>query len=1035
MKKILFALFLSIVSLPGFAQNTVTGTVRDAEGISIPGAGIILQGTTTGTVSDEDGHYSISVPGASSVLEFSCIGYTTVTETVGNRSVINVVLDEATNFLEETVVIGYGSLRKKDLTGSVSAIKSDVLENKVILSVDDALAGGVAGLMVSSASGKPGSASNMLIRGTNSLSGSTAPLIVVDGFPLFDVSTSSGAGIDSYDIGISGLSMVNPDDIASIEVLKDASATAIYGNRGSNGVILITTKKGRTDGGKIQYNAYFGFQEMNRRYDMMDFNEYAAYQAEKNPSNTLFYDNAAFEPRVFGDVHSIDWQDEIFRTGFIQNHSISVSQSTKKTNFMFSGSYLQNNSILINTDYHKITAKATIDHYFTDHVRMGVDVSYSRIIDNGVPTGGEGTAQNAGVITSALTARPYDLTDSNTQTLFRRAGVSQDAINSAINDNHENPVTQATDTQLSKIINRTIINSYFEADLYKDLVLRITGGVDVYSLKDRQYYPTTTGRGHFYDGQGIIGSSESTSWINENTLTWRPTFGKHRLNIVAGVTEQGYTGYWDMATATQFEYEKLGFNNLHMATVFDASSSKSRVTYLSLLARANYSFDDRYIATFTARRDGTSRFVKNKWGNFFSGAFAWNIDSEPWMQHQDVVSTLKLRVSAGLVGNSNVPTTGSYAQLANNFYSFEDNPTVGQSPASIANEDLTWETTFEKNVGLEIGLWNDRLSLNVDLYDKVTRDLLLEAPVMSIAGFEKSWQNIGKLRNRGIELSLNALLIDKKDFKWSFNANFSRNKTKILELGQNGAPIYMMVTCLGTNAIILQEGQEIGNIYGYETIGVYGLNDFEADGKTPRPGVAVETGSEVPGAMKFADKSGDKKITADDRRVIGNTMPDFYGAFGTQLTWKNLSLNIGFQYSYGADVYNANYNTLAKYNADSYNQMGFYRDRWSETNMESTMYNSMTAGQVCSAFVEDASYLRLKNVRLSYTFPQKWFPEKTHISGITGYVSAENLYVFTNYSGYDPEVSNSTNILLAGFDYGCFPRPRTFTIGFNIIFR
>ena len=613
--------------------------------------------------------------------------------------------------------------------------------------------------------------------------------------------------------------------------------------------------------------------------------------------------------------------------------------------------------------------------------------------------------------------------------------MSQVILDSYVGDYHGNPVTQAEDTQLSKIINRTIVNSYFEADLYKDLTLRVTAGFDVYSLKDRQYYPTSTGRGYFYDGQGIIGNSESVSWINENTLTYKPVFGKHRLNVVAGVTEQGYSGYWDMMTATQFQYEALGYNNLQMATVFDGNSSKNRVTYLSFLGRANYSYDGRYIATLTARRDGTSRFVKNKWGNFFSGAAAWNIDSEPWMSGQNAVSTLKLRASAGLVGNSNVPTTGSYAQLSNNFYSFNNIPAVGQSPASIANEELTWETTLEENVGLEMGFLNDRILFNVDLYNKVTRDLLLEAPVLNIAGFEKSWQNIGKLRNRGIELSLRALLVDKKDFKWSVNANFTRNKTKILELGQNGAPIYMMVTCVGTNAIILEEGEEIGNIYGYQTVGVYGLNDFESDGKTPRPGVAVETGNEIPGAMKFADRTGDKKITPDDRTVIGNTMPDFYGAFGTELSYKGVSLNIGFQYSCGGDVYNANYNTLAKYNSDSHNQMGFYRDRWTETYRESTMYNSMTPGQVCSAFVEDASYLRLKNVRLSWTMPAKWFPAKTRISGITAYASGENLYVFTKYSGYDPEVSNSTNILLSGFDYGCFPRPWTLTFGFNIIFR
>lgn len=1040
MKKILALAVLLLTAANAFAQTEVKGTVKDSNGEPILGATVMISGTSVGTVTDSNGKYSISLKKAASSLLFTCIGYDDVTEPVSGRSVIDVTLVESTNMLEETVVVGYGSMRKKDLTGSVSTIKSDALENKVLLSVDDALAGGVAGLMVTSASGKPGSASTMLIRGASSLTGSTSPLIVVDGFPLFDVSTSTGAGIEAYDTGLSSLSMVNTDDIASIEVLKDASATAIYGNRGANGVIIITTKKGRSEVGKIQYNMYMGFQDQDRRYKMMNAQQYGEYQAENNTSNSLFYDKSQAKARDIRNLPTCDWQDQIYRRGFIQNHSLSISNSSKKTNFMISGSFQQDKSVLICTDYRKFTAKASVDHYFTDHIRMGVDVNYSRIMDDGVPTGGEGTAQVAGVITSALIAEPFDITSANTQAIFRKGGVSQVTLDNYIGNNHGNPVTQAQDTQMNKVMNRTIINGYFEADLYKDLVLRITGGYDVYSLKDRQFYPTTTGRGYFYKGQGIISNSESTTWINENTLTWKPVFGKHHLNVLAGVSEQGYTNYWDMAETQQYQYEGLGYNNADMATVFKNSSSKGRVTYLSFFARANYSYDNRYIATVTARRDGTSRFIKNKWGNFFSGAFAWNVDSEPWMKNQNVISQLKLRLSVGQVGNSNVPTTGSYAQLHDNFYSFADVPAIGQSPASIANEDLTWETTTEANFGIEYGMWKDRLTLNLDLYDKLTNGLLLETPVMNVSGFEKAWQNIGKLQNRGIELSLTGVMVQRKDWRWSAYINFTHNKTKVIELGRNGAPILMPIVCVGENAVIIQEGGEIGNLYGYKTIGVYGLNEFEADGRTPRKGVPVESGNEKPGAMKFADISGpegkpDGKITADDRTIIGNTMPDFYGAFGTDLTWKDITLSLGFQYSCGADVYNANYKTLAKYNSESQNQMAFYADRWTEDNLESTMYNSMTVGQVCSAFVEDASFLRFKNIRLSWNMPRKWFSPKSHIDGIRLYGYCDNVYVFTRYSGYDPEVSNSIDVLKAGFDYGCFPRPRTYTFGLNISFK
>ena len=1043
MKRFVFLLAgLLLIASSLRAQTSVSGTITSPDGKPVAGASIIIEGSTVGATSDAKGFYRIKVRSSKDILVFNFLGYREVRESVGQRSLIDVVLSPSDLQIDDVVVVGYGALRKKDMTGAVASIKADAFENRVLFSVDDALAGGVAGLMVNSSSGKPGSESSMLIRGANSLTGSTAPLIVLDGFPLFDVSTSTGGGIDGYDTGMSSLSMINPDDIASIEVLKDASATAIYGNRGANGVILITTKRGRGDSGKIQYNTYFGFQQMNKRYDMMDFRQYAAYQVDRNSSNNhLFTDPITMQPRTIGDVQSRDWQDEIFRTGFIQNHSLSISHSTEKTSMFVSGSYMQNKSVLIATNWQKLTAKATIDHRFTDFIRTGVDIGYNRIVDDGVPTGGEGTSQVAGVITSALTALPFEF-DETTQAYFRRAGVSQSSLDSYIDNYHGNPVNIANETELTKRINRMMLNAYVEADILKNLTLRITAGYDSYSLKDRQFYPTSTPRGYFYKGQGIIGSSESGSWINENTLTWKPVFGKHRLNVLVGMTEQGYTNFYDRSETTQYEYEDLGSNNAQMAKVFNVYSSKEQVRYVSLIGRINYSYDNRYIATFTLRRDATSRFINDKWGTFLSGALAWNIDSERFMQNQNTVSALKLRLSLGEVGNSNVPTSGSYSQLYGTNYSFGTIETIGQSSLSIANENLSWETTREVNAGLEVGLWNDRLKFTADFYDKVTRDLLLEAPVVNIVGFDKAWQNIGKMRNRGIELSLNAQLINHKNFKWNFFANFARNKTKILELGQSGAPILLGVTCLsGQNAVILQEGGEIGDIYGYVTKGVYGLNDFEIDGITPKPDVAVETGAEKPGAMRFADLYKDEKITSDDRTVIGNSTPDFFGAFGTNFTWKNLDLNLSFQYSYGGNVYNANYNQLAAFTGTTNNQMAFFEERWSPRNLASTQYSTMTNGAVCSAFVEDASFLRLRSARISYTCPRKWFGPNSHIGSIKFYIAGENLFVLTRYSGYDPEVysnqgsSSMSNILTSGFDYGCFPRPRTFTAGINILFQ
>lgn len=1054
MKKLLLITAILLAAATSvLAQTTVKGVVVDKKGEPVPGLTVIVEGTSKGTSTDMDGNYTISA-NPKDVLIFSAIGYEDVRETVGNRGTINVTVSESSLFIEETVVIGYGSVRKKDLTGSVASVKSDALENRVLLSVDDALAGGVSGLMVSSASGKPGSESVMLIRGASSLTGSTNPLIVIDGFPMFDVSTSSGGGLDATDGGLSSLSMVNTDDIASIEVLKDASATAIYGNRGANGVIIITTKKGNQKGGRISYSSYYGAQQIIKKYDVMDFDQYAEFQATRNTSNDLFYDNVEKVARNVHGIKTRDWQDEIFRTGFIQNQSLSISQANEKSNFLVSGSWLKNPSIIRNTDWNKFTGKIAVDYNFTKRIKVGSDINISSITDRGVATGGSGTGRTAGIITETLLAKPYDIFDPDTQAYFRRAGVKEATIQSYLNDAGRNPLTTVTDTQKEKMYSRARANAYLEAGILDNLILKVTGGYDIYVMKDRQYYPTTTGRGDFYDGEAIIGTRTSTSWINENTLTWTPVIGDHHFSVLGGVSEQGVVNYYDSSTTTQFDYEALGFNNVHLGKVFEAWSSKGRTTFLSFIARANYTYKDKYVATLTGRRDGTSSFVKNKWGNFFSGALAWNIDSEEFMKNQNTISTLKLRLSVGQVGNSGVPTSGSYAQLNDDKYSFNDGIAIGQHTASLANEGLSWETTTEENIGLELGLWNGRLSFTADLYNKVTDGLLLESPIINVTGYDRAWQNVGKLSNRGFEVMANAMIVDKPNFKWKFSGNFTLNKTKILELGSDGQPIYLTARCIGgANPVIMQVGGGIGDFYGYQVDGLYQLEDFDITelpngdlSYTLKPGIPFETGAEKPGNLKFKDISGadgkpDGKITGFDRTVIGSTLPDFYGAFNTDFTFfKRWNLYLGFQYQYGSQLFNANNLALAVYNNTSSNQLAAWMNRWTADNTTSTQYNNLQNDSVvCDYFIEDSSFLRFKNARLSYTFPSSKL-SRANISLLRVYASVDNVCILTKYSGFDPEVStkmgsgSSSSILTSGFDYGVMPHPRTFTVGVNITF-
>jgi TonB-dependent starch-binding outer membrane protein SusC len=1045
----LLALIVSTGSL-AFAQQKITGRVTDSQGDPIPWANVFQKGTQNGTTTDDDGNYSISVKSADAILVASFVGYQDAEQAVSGRSVINFTLESDTELLDDAVVIGYGTARRQDLTGSVASINSDNLKNQVLFSVDDALKGGVAGLMVSSTSGQPGAASKMLIRGAASLSGSTSPLIVVDGFPLNDVSTSSGMGMSGLDSQMSSLSMINTEDIASIEVLKDASSTAIYGNRGANGVIMITTKKGKASSGRIQYNGYFSVQNLPHKYEMLDFKGYASMMNEKNPSYLLFSDaNGNLRDFDYDRIESIDWQDRIYRTGLIQSHNLSLQQSTDKTNFLVSASYMQNESIVICTDWQKLTGKVNIDHNFTDKFKIGIDLNYSRIVDDGVPTsGGDGTA--VGTITSALLSQPFDLTDEQTQVLFRRAGVEQYQINAFNEANKQNPVTMANDIQMKKILNRTIANSYLQYNILDDLVLKVTGGFDNYGMEDKQFYPTTTPRGYLYNAQACMANVSTFGWINENTLTWSPVFAeKHRLNVMGGVTEQGSRYYYTATEASSFSNESLGYNNLSLAKDFHSYSNTSSSSMLSFIFRTNYIYDNRYIGTFTFRRDGTSAFVKNKWGSFFSGALAWNAKQEEFLKFNNDISTLKLRASLGEVGNSNVPTSGSFAQLYTTSTAFGTSLSIGQSPVTLANENLTWEKTLEYNLGLELGFFDERLHFDLDLYNKTTRDLLLEAPVLNISGYTKAWQNIGSIRNMGVELSMNATLIDTRDFQWTFNGNISRNKSKILKLGQSGAPIYLGITCLGgQNAVILREGGSVGELYGYRAIGIYQLDEFTATESTTKPGTYIYTlkdgvvnqgVGEQPGSIRLWDKDGNGKIDDNDREVIGNFLPDFYGAFSTSLNYKAFNLYLGFQYSYGNDLYNANYAMIAFYNGDGSNQSAAWNKRWTVDNQSSRYYSQISKGLVSSAFVEDASYLRFSSARFTYTLPAKLLTKFQHIENCKVYLSADNIYTFTKYSGYDPEVGISQNsasaILSQGFDYGNFPHARTFTVGVNLSFR
>ena len=1035
-KNILFVLSILFTSII-YSQTKITGTVTDENGAPLPGVNILVKGSQKGTVSDFDGNYSIDAS-SQEILEFSYIGFLTNIVNIAGQTTINVTMESSYESMDEVVVIGYGSQKRKDITGSVASINSDVLQERPITNIEMALQGQATGLSISSTGGQPGAATKMNIRGISSVSGSSQPLIVVDGFPLSEVATSGGGNLEGFSSQMSGFSYINPDDIASIEVLKDASATAIYGNRGANGVIIITTKKGKKAGESgITFSTYLGIEEMKNRIDVMDFNDYTKYQQTTNPNNRLFTSPTG-TPYTFndGDAMNLDWQDEIYRTGFTQNYSISLQGSSDKTNYAVSASYNQNESVLIETTFQKFTNRVSLDHQFSELLTVGGSLTYSNLVNKGVPTDGrEGTA--AGIVIGALSQNPFKMT-SDTQARFRRAGVPQQEIDNFLAGQLSDPDNVAENTDLDKNINRTIGNMYANFKFFDWLSFKTTFGLDIYNLKDQQYYSSKTPWGSLNNGVAVAANINSRNLVSENYFTFSKAFDKHSINLVTGFSYQKNNNEFNRTEGRNFQNEILGYNSIQGAAEFLAQSSADELVMQSFLSRVNYSYDDRFLATVSFRRDGTSRFINDKWGNFYSGAFAWNVHNEAFLEDSELISNLKLRTSIGQVGNASVPVQGALLDQQYSNYTFNGVVANGISPQNLENRDLTWETTTQTNVGIDVGLFDNALNITADYYIKKTEDLLLLTPVSISTGFPSGWFNIGELQNSGFEFSVDYALKTNSGFGWNTKFNFSTQKNEIKALGIDGEPIYIDVNfdAISTDEVILQVGGSINDLYGYKTDGIYLPSDFNSDG-TPADGVPTAGAGEQPGDIKYKDQNNDGKIDGFDRSVIGNTLPDVYGSWSNNLSFKGFDLDIVFQYSYGNDIFNATNTRISSFPGGGANQTSNWLDRWTPDNPNSTQYARVPSLRPADYLVEDGSFIRLQIVKLGFNLPSK-VTSALKIKSAKIYVAGNNLAVFTKYSGYDPEVtSNQVDYrypFVQGFDYGGFPRATTYIMGLNIQF-
>lgn len=1048
--KVLRHLFVGIfvMMVPIFAQaqsRIISGTVHDDKKDPLPGVTVSVKGSKEATTTDFTGQYKIKAD-SKDQLVFTYISFETATATVGDRSIINVGLKSLTSNLDEIVVIGYGSVKRKDLTGSVSSVSMADINKAPVRSFDDALAGRVAGVQVTSSQGRPGAPVDIVIRGNNSVTQSNSPLYVVDGFLIEDPNNN----------------VINPADIASIEVLKDASATAIYGARGANGVIVIQTKKGKQGKPVFTFNSTTSIQDMMNKMDVLSPYEYVKYQLEVNPTlvhQTGQYDTPyeqyIYNPKrtldYYKTVTPIDWQDLTSRTAMFHTNDLAIRGGTKKVNYSFSGSETDQDGILINSNYKRYQGRAAIDYQVIDKLKIGFNTNYSFLKQTGLDPSAGSNGAGTNLMTSIWGYRPVP---SETRDITEEYSDPSLNPNSDYRTNPINSLEQVYDVTTTKNFS---INGYLEYLLLKDLKLRSTYGIIENRSERARFNNNLTPAGKGASGvNGRLDYTNYTNWLNENTLTWDKTFGKSKFIALGGFTSQGKKSWTNGHGATQLPNQDLMFDGLDQGIPMRIDPTSSNWTMASFLTRVNYSYASKYYLTASFRADGTSKFPsENHWGYFPSGAIAWSFKNENFMKGFKALSEGKLRSSYGQTGNNRVGDFDyltTYLNPQANTYVVNNQYVEGVIPQKLGNSSLKWETTEQIDAGIDLGFFNQRIMFTADVYRKTTKDLLLNALLPTSSGFANAQKNVGSVENKGLELTLSTKNIVTKDFTWSSSFNISFNKNKLLSLNEAQTEIQSSVAWDNNwtiPAYISKVGEPLGQMYGYQWAGTYKYSDFnttvDSNGKTIytlKSDVPANGGSRTaviqPGDVKYKDLNGDGIINNKDYSVLGNGLPKHTGGFSNNFTYKGFDLNVFFQWSYGNNLINANrmfFEGPNNLNATAKNQFAAYADRWTKDNTQSDIVRvGGTPGAAYSdRFVEDGSYLRFKTAALGYTIDQK-LVEKWHLKSMRFFVSAQNLYTWTNYSGPDPEVNTYRSVLTPGFDFSAYPRARTFALGTNITF-
>ena len=990
MKVKLFAIFMfGILSYPSLAQmSTITGSVTNQENDPMSGVTVTLKGTTGGTSTDSEGKFSIKAP-PNGNLVFTFVNYAPQDILINNRSVINISLFPVEGALDDVVIVGYGTQKKKDLTGSISSVAAGDYKDQPVLNVAAALQGRVAGLAVSSPSGAPGKEAAIHIRGANSINSINSPLYVVDGIALSSI----------------GLGDINVNDITSMEVLKDASATAIYGSRGANGVILINTKSGKTGNIKINYNGFVSINHPMKTYDLRNAVVFAT-EANHVAGAEVFSDPSSFAGKA------TDWQDLIFQDGITQSHQLSVSGGTEKSRYYVSGYYADQSGLLINTDQQKFALRSNIESRINRNASFSLGLLAGRT--NSANTGDIGGKGNpvTGGLAWAPTEKVYDSLN-----FYNRNSVSPIWAN---------PYMILKERNSKSFSNYALLNGKLTYKLTDYLTLDVVLGLNIDLLKSAYLNNDWISPGNPGSGQS---ESENYSFQNSNILTFHKTFNKdHDLTIMA--LEEASTNKFSSfnASGSGLSSTSNGYYNLGLNASQSISSGYSNWALLSYVGRVSYSFQDKYLITGTFRADGSSKFQKtaNKWGYFPSVGVGWRLSDEEFIKSLHLFSNIKLRGSYGVTGSQAINPYSSLGLLSPVQYSFGTSTLFqGYMQGNPDNPDLKWETTNQTNIGLDMSFWDNRLNITFDYYDKTTKDLLLNTPIAGYNGGGVSLQNIGKVGNKGFEATVDVTPVQTKNLTWTttFNASFNRNK--VLSLGKDSMLFrsdFVGQGFINTNIQVVKVGEPLGTFFLIPWEGVYDTDD---------PALGYKAGDN-----HYRDVNGDGHIDFTDRVISGSAMPKAFFGWNNSLKYKNIELNVFFQASLGNKIFNATYAIIAAPNSDVYYPtLAESVDYWTSQKKNAKWADpaSKTGRNFTEStqYLQDGSYCRLKNLSLSYYLPKKIFNVDASLS-----LSAQNIFTITNYKGFDPEASStpSGSDASAGIDFGAYPSPRTISAGLHIGF-